>query len=934
MNCSGKIALLILFVITGFCYCSSYSGLDENSEYIKGRLYNGLTYYIREIPESKHVSFYLIEKAGSLNEEDSQSGLAHFMEHMAFKGTKHFPGRSLIDYLQSKDIKFGADLNAVTSFDKTLFRIENVSSDNNLIDSCLLILRDWSRDILFKSEDIDAERKVIIQELHITSSVQKRIRDQFAIQLLEIDNPYRNKTPIGNPDSITSFPHIELINYYKKWYRPDFQAVIIEGDISACEIEKKIKELWSDVPLAENPLSFNLPVMEEFHQPLVGIAVDKGIKNNSIDLQFLCLDKDSGMDADIFFTENLKRELVASTLSYRLRERGWKSDSIVKGGYSYNDYFTVAGNIPAFTVGIVFSENNFKKGLDSLIYETIRFYEAGITPEEFDREIKELKGKLEYLNKSDFSKHKLSDKFIDNFINEKPIIPLKQQARILTEFIDTLSISDLNSMIKELIYPDGENTVVLIRHNGKETIPQQKDIEKELMRAWNQSYFPYSMMKWEEREIDDLIMPEISNKGSIISSEWIPELEAYKYFLSNGVTVYYVETDKGDNSVSLSALSKGGYSLFEKEDYRYKSIINNVIKLGGFGENSSQDIRRFSDDRGIKWNVVIEPTTEKFTGSAPKEYTENLLQLMYLAFISPQSNPKAFDEWENSYKEYLKTQESNPFKILSDSINSLVYGEKIPEHLESEDIGQINYEKVLNLFKERFSNARDFDFIIVGGLEGEVIDRLIETYISSLPSQKLPREKYNSNVLPFPQPGKETILFDSPGSNVVSTISQTLMCRVENSLENRLTLNILIDLLKDLYLKEIRDKSGSAYNIHVSGEISRIPENILTLNINFMTGNKDYNKLLTQLNSGIDLLSKGKIEKQLFTGIKEGLKKEFNTYKDTPDYKLNRIQDYLLYNTLETNHYQEILENINLNNITHLAKLIKEAPTEINVVIY
>ena len=925
-----KIICFFLILLTGPFLCL---GEGKPADYLKGQLSNGLTYYLHEIPDSETVSFFLVENAGSINEDDSQSGLAHFLEHLAFRGTKNFPGRSLIDYLQSQDVKFGVDLNAVTSYEKTVFKIENVAAKSGLVDSCLLILKDWSNAITNDPEEMEAERKVITQEWRTTASSGKRIRQQFAHQLLEKENPYRYKTPIGNMDSINSFHHEELVKFYKKWYRPDFQAIIVEGNINPNNIENRIKELWEDIEAPADSLKFTPPTLEDFKGPRVGIASDNELRNNSIDIQLLKLYPNNEESAETYYADFLKKEIIASILSTRLRERAWKNDSIIKGGSAYNGNFIVVDTQPAFTIGVSYSGKHHKDALDTLVYEIKRLNELGVTESELAAQKEELRGKINFLENEDLNKQTLSDNFIDNYTRGIPVTTPSLKKEVLSSFIDTITLQGLNFVLKELINPTGDNAVLLLRVKDDErsNAPSDREMIEEFYQAWQQDVLPYRPMEHKPIVTKELILRQ-PEKGEIIKEETDTMSGARKYILPNSGRVYFQKLDNEDNSLILSAISKGS-SSFDFPDPSIYSMTDNIIKLSGLGENSAEDIRQITEREGMKWNILTDTNTQRIIVRGSKDNPEKLFQILYLAITSPGKDSVNFENWKKSYSRFFEMQTSNPSKLLSDSISKLLYGEKVTGMPDPKDIEKLNYEKIAKEFKNSFSDTSELDFIIVGDIDANKMKELTQTYLASLPAISGKEKFYAPLSLPYPRGVKETIIYGEGGVNNLSSVTKTIMGSVENTLKNRLTFSIFKELLKDLYLKEIRNNSGSFYSVNVSGEISRLPENLLTLNINFTTGDKDYESLFSKLNSGIEEIANGNVDEVLLGGLKTGLRKDYESFSRTTDYQFNRLQEYLLNASLENDSYLMTLEGIDRKDIIRFAKLISEAPTDVNVVV-
>lgn len=918
--------LSLITIIPGFASDME----DANRDYLYGVLPCGLTYYIRHTPNP--VNFYLVERAGSLNEEDSQSGLAHFLEHLAFKGTRHFPERTLIDYLQSKGVSFGADLNAVTSFDKTTFRIENVPADPNLIDTCLLILKDWSGDLLLENEKIDAERAVIEQEWRTTGSLQKRIREKLSSQLLPPHHPYAYKTPIGNMDVVRNFKYQELKDFYKKWYRPELQAVIVEGTIDPEVILKKIKMLWSDSGAASEVPEFVAPTVPFSPEPIAAIASDRDIRGNSIDIVFFSPENIKYSSKETFEKRNLAQSMIASMLAARLREKSHENNPPFRSPGVYYDTYTVAQNTPALTVGASFPGEDPTEAINAIGYELHRVATLGFTEEELQQQKNELVGRLEFFESGNATQNNLSSQFIDNFTKGTPIVTLADRVCILKDFIETLNLSEINRSAAEDLHPEGDNTAIILRVNSDMDSPSTMELVSAYKNALDQEVEEY---KWKPAEIFTAeLMEATPAKGKVVEEQEIGIPGVKKWRLSNGASVYLWPSDSS-GFINISAVSRGGYSKIPADNFVEYTVMNTVMDMSGLGGYPAQTIKKIIAPKQLTYSAKVDALTESFSGRASMQDIEDLLQLMYLRFTTFPKDSLMFENWRNNFKANLVANEKSPYSAVMDSISMLLNSQN-PRmgRMNAVMMDSLDYDKVIRLYAERFGNASDFDFIFTGDINEEKIKDLAETYIASLPSSgNKKREKFDAGTFSTPAEYKGLFQVEMATGIPKTTVMQTRNTEDTYSLKNRLIFRIMQDLLTVALQKEIRDNLGGAYSIHVEGDISRVPENLLSLYINFDTNPDKAERMVEAIDATIRNFANSTPDVAMIEGIKRNISDEYQRFAAGAEFKMNVLKDYLLYDTLEALEYDNILGEITAEDIMNTAGKVADAPTVVTILL-
>lgn len=936
---SLSLCVLIFITVNIKAENMNYGLIGEN--FYKGTLSNDLTYYVgRNRTEDGKINFYLIERAGSIVETPEERGLAHLLEHMAFNGTIHFPGSSLIEYLRTKGINFGRELNASTSFDKTVFRIENVPSQGENIDSCLLILYDWANAIQLSDEGIEKERGIIIEEWRSTDNEQKRIRNQISQQLLPCDHPYLTNTPIGDIEVIKNFPPEKLREFYKKWYRPDQQAIIVIGDIDPEDIIVKIKNLWKDINKPEYEVKYPSVDLPDNDSLLTAIALDPQIKSSSLDIQFrLPLTsevegpkKDSGKDEYI-------KQMISTLFASRLKNISRDEDLNLQGFGVYMGNYTAVALYPAFTIGASFRGRDWEGIMKTLVYELKRIYELGFNADEYEKIKNQILNSEGAESNNYFSNSVLSTLCMDNFLTGKEINAKKDINKDYKYYATTTGIGEINRGIKNIINPAGHNTVVIIRANDKalEMLPVATELKENYYQNWKAEVKPYvaqqKIIKQAGNDSKDL-MADYPSSGSVID-EFFDESHGWTILhLSNESKVYLKKTNNEDRRILLSAVSQGGFSILKPEDYKDYSVMNSLSMFGGAGNLSARELSNFLAKKNINYSMGVDVLTEQFNGSSTAENLEDLFRLLYLRFTEIGLNRDLFNKWKEDFKIILENQRDSEEKSITDSISGWLYEgiDYIGKRGFVNNVEDIDYEKSISLFKDRYANASDFTFIIVGDFEIDKLKPLIERYLATLPSEPGKKEQYNILYQPSPREGKHKIRVRAQRENSATNVNHLVYFQLENTLKNRLILNIYNEILGDRLLKEIRENRGGTYNVRVQGSINRVPANLLSLSIDFDTNDENAELLLNAVEEVIEML-KENIDDKDIPIYKRKLKEDFQKDYNKNFFQMEILKDHILYSSEEFFDYENILDSITIMDLQDISEKIGHSPTVLDVII-
>ena len=641
-----------------------------------GQLDNGLTYYIRhnKLPENR-AEFYIAQKVGSILEEPQQRGLAHFLEHMAFNGTKNFPGDDkglgVIPWCETVGIKFGTNLNAYTSIDETVYNISNAPIDRTgVLDSCLLILHDWSNYILLKDDEIDKERGVIREEWRSRNSGMLRVYTDLLPTIYQGDK-YADCMPIGSIDVINNFPYKDIRDYYHKWYRPDLQGIVIVGDIDVDTVEAKLKAVFADVQKPVNPAERTYYPVADNKEPIVAIGTDKEVDDPSIEIYFK---QDATPDSEKnnvgYLASQYMTSMISSMLDARLSELVQSANPpFTRASSDYSDFF-VAKTKEAFALSASSKADGIETALKTLLQETERARRFGFTESEYARARANYLQSLESAyNEREKTKHgSYVREYVQNFLNGEPIPGIEAEYAMMNQLAPNIPLQAMNMVMQQLV-PDS-NQVVIIAGPAKEGL---KYPTKEEVISLLKGMKDLDLQAYVDKVSDEPLMKEAPKGGKIISEKEGDIYGSTKLVLSNGVTVYVKKTDFKADEIRMKGTSLGGKSIFPDKDALNFAVIDNVIAVGGLGNFSQVDLTKVLAGKKVSVNAGLGATTENVFGTcSPKDF-ETMMQLTYLTFTAPRKDAEAFESFKNRMKAQLESAQANPLSSINDSLQKAMY---------------------------------------------------------------------------------------------------------------------------------------------------------------------------------------------------------------------------------------------------------------------
>lgn len=884
-----------------------------------GKLKNGLTYYIRHNnnPENT-VNFYIAQKVGSIQEEEHQRGLAHFLEHMCFNGTEHFPGKSLINYLEGIGVKFGADLNAYTSIDETVYNINNVPVNvEGAIDSCLWILHDWADGLILDPEEIDKERGVIHEEWRGRNSAMMRMQERMLADIFP-GNKYGTRLPIGIMEVVDSFPHKALREYYEKWYRPDLQGIIIVGDIDVDQVEKKIKKIFKRIKKAKKPAERIYYPVEDNEEVIFSQQIDKEQQNYILQLMYK---HDAApreqRNTKEYIRENLKRSFAISMLNMRFSEIMTKENPpYMRAGVGYGDFGT-AQTKKAFTVMVACKAEQVLQAVPMVFTEVERARRYGFTEPELKR-VKEsmLAGMDSWYAERD---KRTSSYYIQNcirhFLDNQDMMAPELEYELSVEMINSLTLEEINAVIPSLHRKDNRVIVSYAPEKEGMTYPGKDDITSLLAAIEQARISPY-----EDNAVDAPLLAEIPQGGKVVKSEegkWGSTV----WTLSNGIKVILKPTDFQADHISLSGYKIGGTNRYPDSEYINISMLSSLSGIGGYGEFDSSQLGKKLSGSTASANVGSGPIYDIINaGCSPKD-AEEMFQLMYLKYTSPRKDMNAYESLTTRMRNNLKDRNLNPNTALSDTMRMALYmNHPRTKPLLASDIDSIDYDRVLEIYKERTSDATGYMFFIVGNIDLEKIKPLVEQYIGALPCNGRKEEIVKTTV--ETRTGVYRNNFKNKMENPAGTEVIIYTGKIEPTLKNRLTMSFLDQILDIVYTEEVREKEGGTYGVGVSGSITRKPEGEFTLTINFGMAPERRAELATIITREFEkMASNGPVEEHI-EKVRSYMLKTFEESQKKNSAWMNWLYNFYFEGEDGHDGYAELIKSITAEDIRKLAEYI------------
>lgn len=895
-----------------------------------GKLDNGLTYYICPNTDSgEQAEFYIVQRVGSILEEEHQRGLAHFLEHMAFNGTKHFPGKQLVDYLESNGVQFGTNINAYTSFDETAYRLTSVPTHRQgIVDSCLLILRDWSGDISLEAKEIDAERKVIHEEWRTKRNVRDRIYEQTLPVLFPDSNRYAYRMPIGVMEVVDNFPHQALRDYYHRWYRPDLQAIIVCGAVDADYVEQRIRSLWSDAIVPAHAPERPYYTVADNASPIVAIGTDRELTSGTLRISYKY--NPLSAEASLSFEgrrDEYIRSMIVSLLNARIMDMQQMSDTQSNAGISFFDGdYSISLTKKAFSATATFHGDHWQQAMQAIVFQFKRALEHGFTPEEHERMVQQLGAWVLAMERGGYATPNSAQakRCMNHFLRHQPLLSATDEVKVYRQLLSEITLNDINNYFSQILYSPG-GMAILLQGQERDTYqwPTQQEVLEAYGNGWMQPTSPYKIPVFEP--LPEL-MPQLPQAGGIVSVKDNKQYGTRELLLSNGARVV-LKPLEGATSLLFTAISPGGTSLIDDSEYNNINAINALPQMGGLGNLTTRQLARIMEGSSVSYKVNVGTLSESFSGNCRPSDAEQLLQLMHQRFTTMRYDSAAFVRWQQGMRNTLRQRIENP-SILGDTLRDTMYEPHSRSRKPTMALADsVDYQRTCALFSERFANAADFTFIFAGNVDADTIAPLLCRYIASLPANPKVREKANLDALPRLRRGRHVAHPQIPGQQA-TTVIYNILARQRYTARANATCAILSEVMNSLCSEILREQEGGTYNVSVTARISRQPADELTLMYNFNTNPQQASDLLAQ---GISILAQVAEEgpsPEAFDKAQKYLIKRQASYLDTPTYWIDALTERVRYTDDTLLGAEEALLEVTPRDVQRMArKLIRSRHT-------
>ena len=900
-----------------------------------GKLKNGMTYYIRHnAKEAGLADFYIAQRVGSILEEPRQRGLAHFLEHMAFNGTKNFPGKGkrlgIVPWCETIGVKFGANLNAYTSIDQTVYHIGSAPlKREGIIDSCLLVLHDWSHYLLLEDQEIDKERGVIHEEWRTRRAgmAVQRLQEQ-AMPKVYKGTKYEDCLPIGSMDIVDNFAYQDLRDYYHKWYRPDLQAIIVVGDIDVDKMEKKIKKTFSSIPMPKGAAERIYYTVDDNEKMIIDIEKDK---EQPIALCHIYQKReatpDSEKNTEKYLRDGYIDALISAMLNDRLAELRQLPVPPFQSATSRASQFFLSRTKDAFSLSISCKQDNILGGIVSAVAAAERARQHGFTQTELDRAKKlRLNAAERRANmQSDYRNSHYVNVCVDHFLEGEPLLSVDYKLEIAKKLDREVTLADVNAAVKELI--TDKNQVVVMYAPDKEgfEIPTEKQLEQIILAAQQQDYAPY-----EEAELAESLISSMPKAGTIVSEQ--PWRHGFtELTLSNGMKVYTKKTDYEADAVSLRMQADGGTSQYGDEDIPNFALISSGITEAGIGTFDAVTLRKMLTGKSVRVSPSVGSKGQSISGSASLKDMEVMFQLAYLYFTQPRKDTAAFASLMSRQRAFLANRNASPKVDYNDSIRAILYGHHPRmEPVVQQTLDKVSYDRILEIYKERFSDAANFKTVIIGNFDEQELRRLLCQYLAPLPATNK-HEQTNYSRIPQIVGGEKLVKFSKPQATPLANVSIFLTADVPFTPQSDLELDFLRRCLSIAYTDSVREEKGGTYGVSVEFDLDKTDKPNASLRISYNADPNRYAELNPVVYQQLQNIAQFGPAPSSVQKVKEYLIKQYAQVAITNDY-----WSYIIWHELDDDadfdrDYCQMVEQMTPAAVQRMARQLLDAKRCIEV---
>lgn len=904
--------------------------VEQDASIRQGKLKNGLTYYIRHnAKEAGLADFYIAQRVGSILEEPRQRGLAHFLEHMAFNGTKHFPGKGkqlgIVPWCETIGVKFGTNLNAYTSVDQTVYHIGSAPiKREGIIDSCLLVLNDWSQFINLEPKEIDKERGVIHEEWRNrrTGMAMQRMMENVMPKIYK-GSKYEDCLPIGNMDIVDNFPYQDLRDYYQKWYRPDLQTIVVVGDFDVDMMERKIQKLFGKIKAHKNPAERIYYPVNDNDKMIVAIEKDK---EQPIILGHLYMKSETTPDSEKNSVKYQREDYINGLITYMLNGRLVEKKQVANPPFMSatvkNGAFFVSRTKDAFSLSISCKQDNVLGGVSVAVGEVERARQHGFTQSELER------AKKLYLNaaerqlkmEKDYKNSHYVSQCVNNFLEGEPILTPTYNLQLVKLFDGEVSLDEVNSQVGEII--TDKNQVFIMYEPDKDgfVVPSESEIESTVLAAQQKRYDAY-----QEEQVPATLMAALPAPGKIVSEKPYGKFGMTEIVLSNGMKVYVKSTDYQADQITMSMRGEGGTSVYGDEDIPNFAFLSGSITEAGVGDFTATRLRKALAGKSLKLAPSITSEGQRITGTSSVKDLETMLQLAHLYFTAPRKDSMAFEGMMNRNLSLLKNRNASSKVVYNDSLSATLYDHNVRmAPVTVEIVKKADYNRIFEIYRERFSDASNFKTVFIGKVDMAQLRPLLCQYLATLPSTHK-AEKSNKANVPQIVKKNEVVKFVHKQETPLANVSVFYTANVPFSPKNDLVLDILTRVLQIAYTDSVREEKGGTYGVGVSFNLEKEDNPNALLRISYKSDPKRYEELNPVIYKQLlNIADHGPVASSM-DKVKKYLKKQYGQMAITNDY-----WSYVIWHQLDDDadfdkDYCKMVDNLTASDVQKMAKeLLKQ----------
>ena len=904
--------------------------VEQDASIRQGKLKNGLTYYIRHnAKEAGLADFYIAQRVGSILEEPRQRGLAHFLEHMAFNGTKHFPGKGkqlgIVPWCETIGVKFGTNLNAYTSVDQTVYHIGSAPiKREGIIDSCLLVLNDWSQFINLEPKEIDKERGVIHEEWRNrrTGMAMQRMMENVMPKIYK-GSKYEDCLPIGNMDIVDNFPYQDLRDYYQKWYRPDLQAIVVVGDFDVDMMERKIQKLFGKIKAHKNPAERIYYPVNDNDKMIVAIEKDK---EQPIILGHLYMKSETTPDSEKNSVKYQREDYINGLITYmlngRLSEKKQVANPPFMSATVKNGAFFVSRTKDAFSLSISCKQDNVLGGVSVAVGEVERARQHGFTQSELER------AKKLYLNaaerqlkmEKDYKNSHYVSQCVNNFLEGEPILTPTYNLQLVKLFDGEVRLDEVNSQVGEII--TDKNQVFIMYGPDKDgfVVPSESEIESTVLAAQQKRYDAY-----QEEQVPATLMAALPAPGKIVSEKPYGKFGMTEIVLINGMKVYVKSTDYQADQITMSMRGEGGTSVYGDEDIPNFAFLSGSITEAGVGDFTATRLRKALAGKSLKLAPSITSEGQRITGTSSVKDLETMLQLAHLYFTAPRKDSMAFEGMMNRNLSLLKNRNASSKVVYNDSLSATLYDHNVRMAPVTVEIAKkADYNRIFEIYRERFSDASNFKTVFIGKVDMAQLRPLLCQYLATLPSTHK-AEKSNKTNVPQIVKKNEVVKFVHKQETPLANVSVFYTANVPFSPKNDLVLDMLTRVLQIAYTDSVREEKGGTYGVGVNFNLEKEDNPNALLRISYKSDPKRYEELNPVIYKQLlNIADHGPVASSM-DKVKKYLKKQYGQMAITNDY-----WSYVIWHQLDDDadfdkDYCKMVDNLTASDVQKMAKeLLKQ----------